>query len=54
MYDVSRIFGMNVIRDREKETITTSQKDYTEEVVQRYGMEDCNPAYTPEEGRNCP
>ena len=44
---VSRILGMNVTRDREKGTITISQKDYTEDVVQRYGMEGCNPAYAP-------
>ena len=43
----SQIFGMNVARDYEKEAITTSQKEYTEDVVQRYGMEGCNPAYTP-------
>ena len=45
--DVSRIVGMNVTRDREKGTTTVSQKDYTEDVVQGYGMEGCNPAYTP-------
>ena len=47
MGDVSRILGMNVTRDREKGAITISQKDYTKNVVQRYGMEGCNPAYTP-------
>ena len=46
MGDVSRTVGMNIIRDREKEAMTISQKDYTEDVVQRYGMEGCNPAYT--------
>ena len=24
-----------------------NQKDYTEDIVQRYGMRACNPAYTP-------
>ena len=47
MGDVSIILCMNVTRDREKETITIHQKDYTEDVVQRYGMKGCNPAYTP-------
>ena len=47
MGDVSRVLGMNVTRDREKETITINQKDYTEDIVQRYGMRDCNPAYSP-------
>ena len=46
MGDVSRIISMNVTRNREKEAITISQKDYTEDVVHRYGMEGCNPAYT--------
>ena len=44
---VSRILGvMNVTRDREKGAIIISQKDYAEDVVQRYGMEGCNLAYT--------
>ena len=47
MGDVSRILGMNVTRDREKETITINQKDYTQDVIQCYGMKGCNPAYTP-------
>ena len=45
--DVSRILGMNVTRNREKGTITINQKYYTEDVVQRYGMKGCNPAYPP-------
>ena len=40
MGDVSRILGMNVTRDREQGIITTSQKDYTEGIVQRYEMWD--------------
>ena len=47
MDDVSRILGMNVLHDREKEAITISQKYYTEDVVQRYGIEGFNPAYAP-------
>ena len=47
MGGVSRILGTNVTRDREKGTITVNQKDYTEDVVQRYGMKGCNPVYTP-------
>ena len=45
--DVSRVLGMNVTCDRAEETITINQKDYTEDIVQWYGMRDCNPAYTP-------
>ena len=47
MGDVSRVLGVNVKRDREEGTITINQKDYTEDIFQRYGMRGCNPAYTP-------
>ena len=47
MGDVSRVLGMNVTRDREEGTITINQKDYTENIVQRYGIRACNLAYTP-------
>ena len=43
--DVSRIIGMNVTRGRNKGAITINQKDYTENMVQCYGMEGYNPAY---------
>ena len=45
--EFSQILGMNVTRNHEKGAITISQKDYTEDVVQRDGVEGCNPAYTP-------
>ena len=45
---VPQIPDMSVTRDREKETITVSQKGYTEDVVQPYGMEGCNPGVGPE------
>ena len=47
MGDVSRVLGMNVTRDSEEGNITINQKDFTEDIVQRYGMRGCNPAYTP-------
>ena len=37
---------MSITRDHEKGAITNRQKDYTEDVVQLYGMEGCNRAYT--------
>ena len=43
----SKILGMNVTRHHEKGAITISQKNYTEEVIHGYGIEGCNPAYTP-------
>ena len=45
---------MSVTLDPEKGVITISQKDYTEDVVQRCGMEGCNPAYTPGVGLGLP
>ena len=46
--DVSRPRVMNVARDREKEMITINQRDYkyTEDVIERFGIKGCNPAYT--------
>ena len=48
--DVSSVVGMNITCDREKGTITISQENDRENVVQRYGMEGYNLAYTPEVG----
>ena len=42
MGDVSGILGMNATRDRAKRTITISQKDRTDDVVQRYDMKGCS------------
>ena len=36
--DVSKVLGMNVIRDQENGTIMIDQKDYTEAFFERYGM----------------
>ena len=47
MCDVSRVLGMNVSRDREKGTITIDQKGYEEDIVERFDMKDCSPAFTP-------
>ena len=47
MGDVLGILGMNVTRDCKKGSIPFSQKDYTDEEIQRYGMEGCNLSCTP-------
>ena len=52
--DVSGVLGMNVTRDREKGIITINRKGYTEDIVQRYNMRLCNPAYTPGMGPELP
>ena len=54
MGDVSRILGMNVIRNREKGAIAISHKGYTEDVIQPYSMEGFNPAYTSGVGPESP
>ena len=47
MGDMSGILGMNVTRDRKKGAITFREKDFADDVVQRYGMEGYNHSYTP-------
>ena len=54
MTDVSKILGINVTRDREKWDITIIQNNYTGDVVQRYGIDGCSPAYTPNVGPRIP
>ena len=44
--DVSKVLGMNVTRDRENGTITIDQRDYTEDILDHYGMTNCNVAFT--------
>ena len=50
MGKLSRVLVTNVSREREKGTITIDQKDYTEDIVEGFGMKDCNPAFTPGAG----
>ena len=45
--DVSKVLGVNVTRNRENGTIAIDQKDYTEDILERYGMTNCNVAFTP-------
>ena len=44
---VSSVLGMNIARDCKNETIPTNQRDYTKDVIEPFGMKDCNPAFTP-------
>jgi Reverse transcriptase (RNA-dependent DNA polymerase)/gag-polypeptide of LTR copia-type/GAG-pre-integrase domain len=43
------ILNMEVTRDRPKRTITLSQAQYIEDILERHGMADCKPAATPME-----
>ena len=47
MDNALRVLGMNVVRNRKKGTITIYQSNYTEDVIERFGLKDCNPAFTP-------
>lgn len=46
MGDASLVLGVGVIRYRRKGTVTISQEKYTNSFLERYGMANCNPAYT--------
>ena len=54
MGDVSRVFGMNINRDRKEGTITTNQKDYTEGIVQHFGCGAATPCTLQEWDLSCP
>ncbi|KAJ3527698.1 hypothetical protein NMY22_g9685 [Coprinellus aureogranulatus] len=41
------ILGMAITRDRKNRTISISQRRYIESVLERTGMSDCKPAWTP-------
>ena len=47
MGDMSRVLGINVARNREKGTITINKRDSMEDVIERFGIYDCKPMYTP-------
>ena len=51
MGDVSRVLGMKITCGREEGTITINQNDYTEDIVQRYGI--ATPRTPQEGGLNC-
>ena len=50
MGDVWRVLGINVTRHREKGAITIDQNDCTEDIVERFGMNRWNLAFTPGAG----
>lgn len=47
MGEVSLILGMTVTRDYETGTLSITQKNYVNNIIERFGMEDCNPVHTP-------
>ena len=51
--EVHHILGMQVHRDRQRRILTIDQKTYLEDVLCRFGMEECKPVTTPvEPGKN--
>ncbi len=50
MTDMGKIqsyLGVNITRDRANHTMEINQTDYIQQVVERFGMRDANPVYTP-------
>ena len=45
--EIKYILGMTVKRDRQAGTLSIDQRSYLEGVLQRFGMENCNPVSTP-------
>lgn len=45
--DASVMVGINITRDRKHRTISIDQQRYIEAILNRFGMEDCNPIATP-------
>ena len=41
------LLGIEITRDRKKRTISLSQHQYVVDLLERYGMQDCNPVGTP-------
>ena len=45
--DLKWILGMEVVRDRQRRTLSINQKVYIQKMLERFGMMDCNYVYTP-------
>ena len=45
--EIQSYLGVNITRDRASRTMDINQTDYIESVVERFGMRDSNPVYTP-------
>ncbi len=47
MGEIQSYLSVNITRDRANCTMEINQKDYIQQVVERFGMRDANPVYTP-------
>ena len=52
MGEVSLILGMEVTRQYKQGTLSISQVDHVNSILERFGMKDCNPVHTPGYGSN--
>ena len=48
-FRLSFLLGMEVSRDRGKRALEVRQTGYLKSVLERFGMTDCRPSYTPAE-----
>jgi len=44
---IKNCLGIRITRDRKKGKLTLDQQKYTEEILSKFNMLDCNPVYTP-------
>jgi len=45
--ELSWCLGMEITRDRKKRTLQISQREYTLDILEQFGMKDCNPVGVP-------
>ncbi|CAM9767245.1 unnamed protein product [Discosporangium mesarthrocarpum] len=45
--EVSKILGIHIVRDREKGRLSLDQKEFTESILERFGMAECNETHLP-------
>ena len=47
---MSLVVGIGAIRDHKKGTVTITQNNYTKPLLERYGVGNSHPTYTPDVG----
>lgn len=47
--DCNSYLGLEIIRNRDKNTLAITQRQYVQRTLEKFGMETCNPTSTPEE-----
>lgn len=49
MGEMQKFLGLKIVRDRENGVLTINQEHYLEQVLRKYGMQECKPISTPSE-----